>query len=289
MTTSSAGFAKLSPDDWRGAGVMAGGKGYVLTPMGQTHYRDVGPRNAKLPMLLIHQSLMSIVEYAEIQDALAALGIRSIASDLPGHGMSDLPPRHLSIPEFADNLLPVLDHLGVGRVIAAGHHTGALLAASLAAHHADRIAGMILHGSPLFNEEERAERRDGPQYDRTPLEDGTHLSRWFRKFPGDPDPQTAANKRSRTWMSLSMFMMGPYIGHHAVYRYDMEPDARAIRAPTLILTDLGDPIHYLDQRLVKLRPDFAYRVFSNNGGMELMNEPVRWAQAAAEFAATVKN
>ena len=70
-------------DGWVGNGVLAGGKGYVSTPMGQVHYRDIGPRDAKVPLLLIHQAWMSMIEYGEIQNELAQLGYRSIALDTP--------------------------------------------------------------------------------------------------------------------------------------------------------------------------------------------------------------
>jgi hypothetical protein len=65
----------------------------------------------------------------------------------------------------------------------------------------------------------------------------------------------------------------------------MTADAKAIRAPTLIVTDAHDGIHNLDDRLHALRPDFGYRVFSNFTGIQMMNEPKRWAAMAAMFAA----
>jgi pimeloyl-ACP methyl ester carboxylesterase len=273
-------------DTWRGAGVMAGGKGYAPTPMGQVSYRDIGPRDTKVPFLLIHQAFMSMVEFAEIQDELARLGYRSIAVDTPGYGMSDPAPPKPTIGDLAENLLPVLDYLKVQKVIVVGHHTGSLLAASFAAHHPDRVTAVILHGSPFFSKEESAAALAKGESDRTPREDGSHFSRSFPlHYQGDPTPNTPENLRSRTWMLISKFMMGPDIGHYAVYTYDMEPDAKAIRAPTLILTDANDQIHYLDVKLSKLRPDFKYQVFSDYSGIQMMNEPKRWAEVAAAYAA----
>ncbi len=273
-------------EGWRGAGIMAGGKGYASTPMGQVHYRDIGPRDAKVPLLLIHQAWMSLVEFAEIQDALAKLGYRSIAVDTPGYGMSDPPPGQPTIPDLADNLAPVLDSLNIRKVIIVGHHTGSMIATSFAARYPDRVVAVILHGSPLFTKEEAAAMLAKGDYDRTLHEDGSQFSKWYTyDFHGDPKPDTPENLRSRTWMLLSMFMMGRDVGHWAVYHYDMEPDAKAIRAPTLILTDAGDMIHNLDERLSKLRPDFKYQVFSNYSGIQMMNEPGRWAATAGEFVA----
>jgi pimeloyl-ACP methyl ester carboxylesterase len=274
----------FASDNWKGAGVMAGGKGYAPTPMGQVNYRDIGPRNAKVPLLLIHQAWMSMVEFAEIQDELAKLGYRSIAVDTPGYGMSDPAPGQPTIRDLAENLLPVLDYLKIKKVIIVGHHTGSLLAASFAAHHPDRVTAVILHGSPFFTKEESAVHAVEDDIDRTPKADGSHVNSWFaHKFPGDDDSQK--NLDTRTWMLINKFMMGPDIGHYAVYHYDMTADALAIRAPTLILTDEHDMIHDLDLRLAKLRPDFKYQVFSDYSGVQMMNEPKRWAEVAAAFSA----
>ncbi len=273
-------------DSWQGAGILSGGKGYVQTPMGQVHYRDIGPRDAKVPLLLIHQAWMWMIEYAEIQNELAKLGYRSIAVDTPGYGLSDPAPKQPTIGDLAENLVPVLDGLKIRKVIIVGHHTGSLIAASFAAHHPDRVVAVILHGNPYFNKEESAKAIAQGDYDRTPQADGSNFSQFFTyDVPGDPHPQTPENLRSRTWMLLSMYLMGPDIGHWAVYHYDMGPDAKAIHAPTLILTDAHDGIHYMDDRLAKLRPDFRYEVFSNYTGIQMMNEPKRWAKMVGDYIA----
>jgi pimeloyl-ACP methyl ester carboxylesterase len=287
-----AASALLSPahpraaDAWRGAGVLAGGKGYVQTPMGQVHYRDVGPRDAKVPLLLIHQAWMWMIEYAQIQDELAKLGYRSIAVDTPGYGLSDPAPGQPTIGDLAENLTPVLDGLKIRTVIVVGHHTGSLIAAAFAAHHPGRVTALVLHGNPYFTAAESAAALAQPDYDRSPKPDGANFSQFFTyDVPGDPHPTTPENLRSRTWMLLSMYLMGPDIGHWAVYHYDMTADARAIRAPTLILTDAHDGIHYMDDRLARLRPDFSYEVFSNYTGIQMMNEPKRWAEMVGAYVA----
>jgi pimeloyl-ACP methyl ester carboxylesterase len=283
-------MADAPADHWPGAAIMAGGKGYVTTSMGQLHYRDIGPHSARPPLLLLHQTWMSLVEFAQAQDALARLGYRSVAVDMPGHGMSDPPPGQPDIEAFADNLLPLLDALHLGRVIVVGHHTGAAIAASFAVRHADRVAAVILHGVPYFTQAEIMQFSAGPSFDRTPRPDGSHMLQWFKaRFKGDPEPQTQANLDSRTWMLISKFFMGPEVARFAVFHHDMRPDLLAIRVPTLILTDAGDPIHPADARAAQLRPDFTYEVFSPFGGMQMMNEPGRWAQVVAAYIASLKH
>ncbi len=273
-------------DGWLGAGVLAGGKGFAMTPMGQVAYRDIGPRDAKVPLLLIHQAWMSMIEYAQIQNELAKLGYRSIAVDTPGYGLSDPAPGQPTIEDLAENLVPVLDDLKIKKVILVGHHTGSLIATAFAARHPDRVVALVLHGNPFFTKAEAAAALAQPDYDRTPKADGSNFSQFFTyDVPGDPHPQTPENLRSRTWMLLSMYMMGPDIGHWAVYHYDGDADIAAIRAPTLILTDTHDGIHYMDDRLAKQRPDFKYEVFSTYTGIQMMNEPKRWAEMVGAFVA----
>jgi pimeloyl-ACP methyl ester carboxylesterase len=270
-------------DGWSGAGVMAGGKGYAPTPMGQVHFRDLGPRETKYPVLMLHQAWMSMIEFAEIQNEMAKLGYRSIALDTPGHGMSDPAPEQPTIGDLAENIIPVLDYLKISRVIVVGHHTGALIGAAFAAHHPDRAQAVVLHGVPYFTAEESAMFAARPGYDRTPRDDGSHMSKWFSYRSPSLPPDSPESLRSRTWMLLEMFMMGPDIGHYAVYHYDMTADAKAISAPTLILSDKGDLVHDSDLRLLRLRPDFAYKTFTDESGNAMMNHPQQWAAIVGAY------
>ncbi len=43
--------------------------------------------------------------------------------------------------------------------------------------------------------------------------------------------------------------------------------------------------HARDERLAKLRPDFKYEVFSDFSGIQVMNEPKRWAEMVGTFVA----
>lgn len=124
--------------------------------MGQVHYRDVGPRSYRPPVVLLHQTPMSIIQWGAVQNELTAMGIRSIAIDTPGYGMSDLPPQQPTIPEFADNLVSVLNQLQLEKVVIVGHHTGASIACAFAANYRDRAAAIVMHGAPLWDKEEIA-------------------------------------------------------------------------------------------------------------------------------------
>lgn len=268
---------------WGGIDMLVGGKGYAPTPLGQVHYRDVGPKDAVATLLLFHQSPMSMVEFGAVQNSLARLGIRSIATDTPGYGMSDPAEILPSIGGLADNFVAVLDHLGIAKAVICGHHTGACIATAFAARHPERALGVILHGCPLYDEEERAKWLASPEWDRSPKEDGSHLSQLFR-WRGAA-PQTAESLTLRTWMSVTMFLQGPDIGHWAVNRYDMESDFKALAVPGLIITEGGDVTHHMDERAHAMRPDFQYRLLAEDGMTALMGDPDGWAKLAQEFVA----
>jgi haloalkane dehalogenase len=265
---------------WPGIDMLIGGKGYASTPLGQVHYRDIGPRDARATMLLLHQSPVSMIEFGSVQNSLAKLGIRSIAPDTPGYGMSDQPPVLPTIGGFADNFVALLDHLGIDKVVAAGHHTGACIATALGVRHPGRVAGVALHGCPVYNDEEVQEHLERPEWDRSPKADGSHLAQLFKsRFKRRNEAEVAA----ATWMSVTMFLQGRDIGHWAVNRYDMKTDLLALKCPGLIMTEGEDVIHHLDIRAHELRPDFTYRVLSEQGFTATLSDPDGWAQIATEF------
>lgn len=271
---------------WEGTSLLQGGKGYVDTPMGTVHYRLIGQGDGPV-IVLLHQTPWSMVQFAEIQSCLAARGVRSLAIDTPGYGMSDAPQGNPTIAQYADNIVPVLDALRIGRVIVAGHHTGAAIATAFAARHADRTAGLLLHGTPLYTETERAERIAGSWNGRPIAPDGTHLSEYFqriRAYVGDaPGTLVTAN-----WSTLFWYLSaGSDVAHDAVFENDLGRDLAVVRSPVLILSDAGDSLHVNDQRAAAMRPWFRYRQFSEGRSHAMMIDPARWAAIAAAFDADV--
>jgi len=274
---------------WHGMRPLTGGKGYVVTPMGQVHYRDVGPRTGT-PILLLHQSPWSMIEFADIQNSLAARGFRAITVDTPGYGMSDAPPKMPSMADLADNLVPVLDGLGISTVIVGGHHTGASIAVAFAARHPERVTGLIIHGVPLYSAAERARLLALPEPDRTLKLDGSHLSSYFKYViaaAADTPANAFANLRNATWAVLLLYLPDQDIGHAAAFSYDMAPDLDRIHVPTLVMSDRGDSLNRTDRRVVELHPKFKYIEFSKGRLLSLMSDPDRWAGIAADFAASI--
>ena len=263
---------------WKGLHSVPGRKGYADTPMGQVHYRVVGEG---IPLVLLHQTPWFSVQYATVQPLLAAANIQSIAVDTPGFGFSDLPDEQPSIETYADNLLYVLDALGLEQAAVVGFHTGASIAAAFAHRHPARTTRLILDGAPLYNEEERRERLARPHWDQTPKPDGSHLSDRFAFIRN----LNNAKLESINWSVLSLFLAaeGEHHGHIAAFSYDMAPAIRELSVPTLIISHTGDVLHYAAGRILKIRPDFEYREFEGGNSHVIYDEPGPWSEAVIEF------
>lgn len=269
---------------WVGDRLLQGGKGYAQTPMGQVHYRLVGKGGGTV-VLLLHQSPWSMIEYGEIQACLAERGLRSLAVDTPGYGLSDAPREMPTIEGYADNLVAVLDRLGIAKVVVAGHHSGSTIGAAFAARHPERTLGLVMQGVPIFSPEEAAKAPGAEPQTFALSDDGSHLSDYFRmahEYAG-PDPRT---RITATWSVIERYRAGLNdVARTLVSHHDMAADLAKVRAPVLILSDAKDFLHDKDLRTAKAFPRFRYRQFSDGTTHALMIDPARWAGVVADFVA----
>ncbi|HEY6934755.1 MAG TPA: alpha/beta fold hydrolase [Marmoricola sp.] len=84
--------------------------------------------------------------------ALARTGaVDLVAPDLRGRGRSGTLPGPAGMAAHADDLLAVLDHVGVERALLVGHSMGGFVVSAFAAAHPERLAGVLLvdGGLPL--------------------------------------------------------------------------------------------------------------------------------------------
>jgi pimeloyl-ACP methyl ester carboxylesterase len=158
-------------------------RAYADTEIGQVHYRWLG--NEGRPVLLLHQVSSSSRMFEPLMARLVERGYRAIAMDLPGFGESDPPPRDFSIPDYADATALFLDALELRAPLAVvGHHSGALVAAELAASRPERVQRLVLIGLPYYPSLEAKQARWSTKDIRpiVPVADGSHLLWEWRRL-----------------------------------------------------------------------------------------------------------
>jgi pimeloyl-ACP methyl ester carboxylesterase len=98
------------------------------------------------PALFIHGWGCSGFVWRRNLPVIAAAGIRALAMDLPGHGLSDKPlaPERYAPDALAESVLATMDALGLPRAALVAHSLGCVVAQRAAARAPDRIAKLVL-------------------------------------------------------------------------------------------------------------------------------------------------
>jgi pimeloyl-ACP methyl ester carboxylesterase len=210
--------AAVAPDHYRA---------YVDGPWGQIHVRVDGGAN-RPTILLVHKMVWSSLEFEKVQPLFAKRGYRTIAVDLPGCGLSDAPPSQPTIDDYADALIPVLDHFHLRKVEYLGVGTGAVIGVAMALRHPDRIDHLMLEGIPLPKTAAAPAWLTQTQDPRAPTDDGHELSSHAAGLSG----MSAEAKQVAT---LQFFIAGPHyvFGPRAVFAYPLADRIRQVRRPTL--------------------------------------------------------
>jgi lipase len=119
------------------------------------------PETAAGVVLAAHGVTASLMTWRTVARRLPQ-EICLIAPDLRGRGRSAGLPGPFGMEAHVDDLIAVLDQIGVPSAVLLGHSMGAYVAARLAAEHPDRVAGLILldAGLPLPPPDDLEERVD---------------------------------------------------------------------------------------------------------------------------------
>ena len=118
---------------------------FVDLPEGRMHVASAG---SGAPVLLLSGFAQSWWEWREVMPALAAAGYQAIAPDLRGEGWSELPTKSMTRTRRAEDVLLLLDRLGLDRVRLVSHDLGAISAYHLTLDHPERIRAQILFAVP---------------------------------------------------------------------------------------------------------------------------------------------
>lgn len=137
------------------------------------------------PLVLLHGGLVTIdLCFGTLLPALAEHR-QVIAVELQGHGHTADTDRPLTVANLADDVVALLDHLGVDRADLYGFSLGAWVAFDLAVRHPDRAAHLVLAGEQLLTGVGQAELDDPTRMPTA--DDFGQMQEAYRAVAPDPD------------------------------------------------------------------------------------------------------
>lgn len=101
------------------------------------------------PVILLHGAFNQSGDWGHQVTALTDAGYRAIAIDNRGRGRSTLGDRPLSYALMADEVLAVMDALGVREAAMVGWSDGSIVALTLAMHRPERVRGVFAFGTVM--------------------------------------------------------------------------------------------------------------------------------------------
>lgn len=257
-------------------------RGFGMSPHGNIEYFEMG---AGEPLLMLHPTPGSCMWYRHVAPLLAG-DARVISMTTMGYGQSDRPPKpYTTLTEFARAATWLLDALELPRASVFGSHTGAEVAAVLAAEFPERVDKLILE--EVFNwgtpSRRAVHERIHRYYEEKP--DGSHLVELWKKVGGDREGSDLA--RSSEWFLNNLIVnssegaevygaMGwEGAGPYAMTHHDMWESAPRIEAPTLV-------IHGTTSELGRSHEKFLQTI-RRSRGVRLPSEGNFYAQQAPEL------
>src|SRR5829696_3055469 len=236
------------------------------------HHQVLGPSES--PVLIFINSLGSDLRiWQEVAPAFTER-FRVILYDKRGHGLSDAPSVPYSMDDHTDDLIALLDHLGIDKASLVGLSVGGMIAQRMAVREPDRVQSITLCctaakiGTPeLWADRIGAVEQDGIE----PIADGI-LQRWFTPLFHETRSDELAGWRNM----LVRTPVHGYAGTCAAIRdADLRPDAGRIAVPTLCVA--GDQDGSTPAEVVKgtadLIPGARFALIEGAGHIPCIEKP----------------
>jgi pimeloyl-ACP methyl ester carboxylesterase len=199
-------------------------------------------------VVYLHGLLLDSELNRGIAQALAEQGNRVVLLDLLGHGRSDKPTHatQYRIDSYAEQVVGVMDHLGLEQAVLGGISLGANVSLFAATRHPDRVRALVLEMPVLERAVPVAALLFAPMillahYGRGLLGLTSSLVARVPRTPFGP-LNSVLNSASLPPDTMAAVLHGVLVGPVA----PTQEQRRAITAPTLVLAHSNDLIHPFD-------------------------------------------
>lgn len=211
--------------------------------------------------------------------------IRTIAVSQRGHGDSDKPVTGYRVEDFAADVVPMLDALGIQQAVLAGHSGSCLVVRRVAMERPDRIAGLVLEASPTT-------LRGHPEFKAfvesvvCGLEDPISPE-FARSFVVDTSSDEV-EAEVIDWLVGELLKVPARVWHETfagLLHYDDLGELQRITAPTMLIWGDADQIvgREMQDQLAELLPGGELLVYAGMGHTPRWEDPSRFATDVADF------
>jgi len=196
----------------------------------QLHFAVEGP--ADKPVIVFSNSLGTDFRMWDRLVARIAGRFRMVRYDKRGHGLSQATPRPYTMDDHVGDLIGLLDHLKLDRIILCGLSVGGLIAQGVAARQPERLSALILCdtaakiGTPeMWGDRMAAIEKGGIEALADPI-----MERWL-----SADFRTNKPEESLAWRNmLTRTTLDGYLGTCAAIRdADLTESTRQLKLPVL--------------------------------------------------------
>jgi 3-oxoadipate enol-lactonase len=220
--------------------------------------------------------------------ALAAMGVRAVAMDLPGYGGSGGlgPPTLL---RMADAVADVLQSLAARRVALVGHSMGGMVAQELLATRADvALDALVLTcTSPAFGKPGGDWQARFVAERLAPLDAGLGMIGMAERLvPAMVSSQAVAEAQAQATAVMAQVPEATYrAALQAIVAFDRRDALPALRMPTLCLAGEDDRTAPPDvmQRMAARIPQAQYRCLNGAGHIANVEQPDAFNGAVVDF------
>ena len=245
----------------------------LLRPWGHLHYRLRGPSDGA-PVIFLNSLGTDLRMWDGVIDLLPH--IRAIGMDKRGHGLSATPTDDWTLDDLANDVLDLMDHLGVTRAAVVGCSVGGMIAQRVATLAPARVSGLFLSNTAMKigTAEGWAARIAGVEAQGLAGMAAQIMERWF-------GPAFRATPEALAWQT--MLMRGDAAGYNGTCRVlaaaDLRQTSGGIGCPVLLVgggEDAATPEALVRETAAAI-PGAGIEIIPGAGHIPAIDQPVTTA------------
>lgn len=241
------------------------------------------------PILLIHGITVDAT-FEDFEIERLAHNFHVIAPDLRGHGRSTRPTAY-SLRDHVEDLIALLDALGVQKTVTVGASMGSYIAQALALAIPERVSKLILVVAKAQGTSSSSARILEKHADELRELSREEKQRWLNVRMFAPQTTMEVRQRFLDWtasrqdLGLSMTAEQLEAANNALIGFDFRDQLSNLDVETLVISGKYDILNPPEEGelIAQLLPHAQLDVFENSGHLLSWEEPDRYVNAIRAF------